>query len=206
VEGVAEIFEVPCHQLYQIEARAAEGYIAEGSALQYRYICCENSVEIKHYFRPCGTRPARTVIFVQEKCHGKRWGHGNTVQIAGRNLDIAEDGILKVPNDVKGVFPIIAAGFSFSPPLLDLREGADPVATVAVSEQPVLASGRTAEGFLLDHKNQPFVGRPVFVLLPNGDEVQVVTDQQGRFQAPVGSTVYAREDEWGLATEKVSLT
>jgi hypothetical protein len=46
----------------------------------------------------------------------------------------------------------------------------------------------------------------VAVLLPNGDEIEVLTDQQGRFQAPVGSTVYAREDEWGLATERVYLT
>jgi len=87
-----------------------------------------------------------------------------------------------------------------------LREGAPPVTTVAVSDQPVTASGRNAEGLLLDHTNKPFVGRRVAVLLPNGDETEVLTDQQGRFQAPSGSTVYAREDEWGLATERVYLT
>ena len=206
VDGIAEIFDVPLHGLYQIEARAPEGYISEGGALQYRYICCERSVDIKHYFRPCGKRPTRSAVFVQQKCQGIRWGKGTTVLVGNREVTIGEDGIMKIPNDLNGVLPVSSAGKAFTPSSLDLREGAPPVTTVAVSDQPVTASGRNAEGLLLDHTNKPFVGRRVAVLLPNGDEIEVLTDQQGRFQAPVGSTVYAREDEWGLATERVYLT
>jgi hypothetical protein len=202
VEGAAEIFDVPLHQLFQIETRAPEGYICEGSALEYRYICCERSIEIKNYFRPCGKRPARSAIFVQQKCHGIRWGN-TKVLVGGREVEISEDGIMKVPEDMNGVFPISLPGKAFSPSSLDLREGANPVSTVAVSDQPV--TGRSVRGRFVDDADSPFVRRPLTVLLPNGDEVQVLTDDEGYFEAPHGSRVYAREDEWGSATGPVYL-
>jgi len=58
----------------------------------------------------------------------------------------------------------------------------------------------------LDEENKPFAGRRVAVLLPNGHEIEVVTDQPGWFEAPAGSSVYAEEDEWGLTTEVIVLS
>jgi hypothetical protein len=55
----------------------------------------------------------------------------------------------------------------------------------------------------VDENNKPFVGRRVAVLLPNGDEIEIETDEQGYFEAPQGSRVYARQDQWGLAAEPI---
>lgn len=205
VEGCGEMFEVPLHQLYQIDARAPEGYICMGSALQYRYICCERTLEITSYFRPCGMCPARSVVFVNQKCQGVRWGNA-TVLLGGTEVPVDQDGIMKVPDGMNGVFPLSAPGVTFFPPAINLSKGAPPVSTVAVADQPVTASGRTVRGRFVDNANSPFLHRTISVLLPNGDEIQVTTDDQGYFDAPVGSQVYAREDEWGLATEPLYLS
>jgi len=204
VEGCAEMFEVPLHQLYQIDARAPEGYISMGSALQYRYICCERTLEITSYFRPCGMCPARSVVFVNQKCQGVRWGSAS-VLVGGTEVPVDEDGIMKVPDGMNGVFPLSAPGVTFFPPSLNLSN-APPVSTVAVAYQPVTASGRTVRGRFVDNANAPFAHRTISVLLPNGDELQVTTDGEGYFDAPQGSQVYAREDEWGLATEPLYLS
>jgi hypothetical protein len=199
VEGTAEIFEVPPHQLYQIESRSPEGYISEGPALQQRYICCERSVEITSYFKPCGVRPVRSVVFVQQKCPGVRWGKNATVTIAGTEVPVGENGILQVPENLQGTaLPISAPGVVLTPNTLDLSK---PVVTVTVADQPVTASGRPVKGQFVDQAGKPFIRRPISVLLPDGDEIQVTTDDNGFFEAPQGSQVYAREDEFGMATE-----
>jgi hypothetical protein len=110
---------------------------------------------------------------------------------------------MHVPPDMEGLVSISCPGMTLSPSTIDLRKDASPVMTVTVSDQN---AGISVRGQFLDHANTPFVRRPISVLLPNGDEVQVLTDEQGFFEAPKGSRVYAREDNWGSATEPVYLT
>jgi hypothetical protein len=40
----------------------------------------------------------------------------------------------------------------------------------------------TIRGQIIDEKKKPFANRPVSVLLPNGDEIEVTTDSQGFFE------------------------
>jgi hypothetical protein len=204
-EGVGEIFEVPLNQLYQIVAETQQGYcICEGQAMQYRYICCEREVEIKQYFKPCGVRGVRTAIFIPQNCQVDRWGNGRTVNVGGMDLTIGENGILNIPSVLEGaVLTLSAPNVTFTPAALDATKNAPTVTTFTVTEQAVLASGRTVQARFVDQSNSPFVHRPIWVLLPNGDEIQVETDDQGYFEAPAGSQVYAREDAWGAPTEPV---
>ena len=112
---------------------------------------------------------------------------------------------MHVPPDMEGLVPISCPGMTLSPSTLDLRKDAPPVITVSVSEQTAINAG-SVTGQFVDHANKPFVRRPITVLLPNGEEVERHTDDQGYFEAPQGSRVYAREDDWGSATEPVYLT
>lgn len=207
VEGSAEIAEVPQHQLYRIETRGPEGYISDGSAVEYVFVCCETFLSRSSLFCPCGSKPKRSVVFVQQKCPGIRW-QGGTVSVGGTELTIDDNGIMNVPDDLDGVLPVtsLGKGKTFSPAFIDLRKGASPVSTVAVADQGTADAGLTIRSQFVDHANVPFARRTVTVLLPNGDEIRVLTDEQGFFEAPRGSRVYAREDDFGLATEPVYLT
>ncbi len=207
-EGVGEIFEVPLNQLYQIVAETQQGYcVCEGQAMQYRYICCERAVEIEQYFKPCGVRGVRTAIFIPQNCQVDRWGNGRTVNVGGMDLTIGENGILNIPPTLEGaVLTLSAPNVTFTPAALDATKNAPTVTTFTVTEQAVLASGRTVQARFVDQTNTPFVRRPIWVLLPNGDEIQLETDDQGYFEAPVGSQVYAREDAWGAPTEPVMVS
>jgi hypothetical protein len=126
------------------------------------------------------------------------------VNVGGTDLTIGEQGILNIPPSLEGaVLTISAPNVTFTPPTLDATKNAPTVTTFTVAEQTVLASGRTVQARFVDQANVPFVHRPVWVLLPNGDEIQLETDDQGYFEAPVGSQVYAREDAWGAPTDPV---
>lgn len=207
-EGTGEIFEVPLNQLYQIVGEAPQGYcICEGQAMQYRYICCEREVEIVQYFKPCGVRGVRTAIFIPQNCQVDRWGCGRTVNVGGMDLAIGENGILNIPPVLEGaVLTLSAPNVTFTPATLDATKNAPTVTTFTVAEQAVLASGRTVQARFVDQSNTPFVHRPLWVLLPNGDEIQIETDDQGYFEAPAGSQVYAREDGLGLATDLMMMS
>ena len=201
VNGVADFYNIPPNQLYQFEAVAPDGYLTEECALQLQYICCDRFMEIPTYFRPCGVRPVHTLAFVLDKCQTCRWE--GIVTIAGKQLTVPKSGIVPVPDDLEGggSFAITAPGVSFNPPTLELGPGTSPVTTFTVADQPISAMGQPVQATFVDQSNKPFVRRPVWVLLPNGDEIQVTTDDNGNFVAPAGSQVYAREDEWGMATE-----
>jgi len=207
-EGEVELAEVPFHQLYQFQARPPEGYIGSAPALFYRYIGSETFLEIKEFFRPCGDRPTRSAVFVQQQCPGIRWGSNSTVLVGGRPVLIRDNGIMDIPDDMRGVLPITSrkGDKSFSPAFLDLTEGANPVSTINVSDQAVTEAGVSVQAQFVDLANKPFAHRQVSVLLPSGDEIQVLTDEEGRFEAPVGSQVFAREDDLGSATEPVIVT
>jgi hypothetical protein len=207
VEGAGEIFGVPPNQLYQIVAEAQQGYcICEGQAMQYRHICCDREIEIEHFFKPCGVRPVRTAVFVPQSCPVDRWGRGRSVNVGGRDLPIGENGILNIPEILEGaVHTLSAPNVTFAPPTLDLTKDAPTVTTITVTEQPVLASGRTVQGQFVDQEGRPFVRRPISVLLPDGSEVLMETDSNGRFVVPAGSLVCAREDGVGLATDPVMI-
>jgi len=200
VEGFAEIPDVPPYQLYSIEARGPEGYLnAHPGAIQ-RYIGGEDSIEIRSSFRPCGKSPARSVIFVRQECAGVRWGENTVVNVGGIDRKIGKDGILHVPTDATGLASLFALGATFSPPYVDLRDGSNPVAVVKVSQQSLATPAQMVRGKFVDTAQTPFARRPLVVLLPNGDEVETFTDDAGEFEAPPGSKVFAREDDWGLAT------
>jgi hypothetical protein len=205
VEGNAEIAEIPLHQLYRLETRGPEGYTSDGPSVEYMYVCCDTFIAKKSSFCACGSKPTRSLVFVQEKCQGKRWKGGN-VSLGGQPVKIDENGIMHVPLDMDGLVPISCPGMTLSPSIIDLRKDAQPVMTITVSDQPGLTAGVNVRGQFVDDKNMPFVRRPISVLLPNGEEVQVLTDEQGFFEAPKGSSVRAREDNWGAATESVYLT
>jgi hypothetical protein len=83
---------------------------------------------------------------------------------------------------------------------VDLRDGSNPVAVVKVSQQSLATPAQMVRGKFVDTAQTPFARRPLVVLLPNGDEVETFTDDAGEFEAPPGSKVFAREDDWGLAT------
>lgn len=205
VEGNAEIAEIPLHQLYRLETRGPEGYTSDGPSVEYIYVCCDTFIAKKSSFCPCGSKPTRSLVFVQEKCPGKRW-HGANVSIGGQPVTVDKNGIAHVPPDMDGWVPICCPGMTLMPSTIDLRKGAQPVMTIMVSDQSGAFAGSCVRGQFVDHSNMPFAKRPISVLLPNGDEVQVLTDEQGFFEAPKGSQVYAREDDWGAATEPVYLT
>jgi hypothetical protein len=57
----------------------------------------------------------------------------------------------------------------------------------------------------VDEKNKPFAGRRVAVQLPNGNEIEVVTDQDGWFEAEEGSIASASDDDSGYAIEAIVL-
>jgi hypothetical protein len=199
VGGTAEVYGVPLHQLYQIEVLAQQGYIARGNATFQRYVCCERLVNVTSYLYPCGTNPTRSVVFVRQECPGKRWGGGQSVNIGGIDVDIQKKGILEVPEYLGiGVFPLSAPGVTFSPPVLDLTQGATPVTTIMVTEQPVKQV--SVSHVFVDDNDQPFRYRTLTVELPNGTTYQVMTDDMGRFDAPMNSKVYAEDDAFGLAT------
>lgn len=205
-EGNAEIAEVPLHQLYRLETRGPEGYTSDGPSVEYMYICCDTFIERKSSFCSCGSRPTRSLVFVLEKCPGKRWPGAN-VSLGGQSVPIdPNNGIMHVPPDMDGLVSLSCPGMTLTPSTIDLRKGAPPVVTVAVSDQSGASAGTSVRGQFVDHGNTPFVRRRLNVLLPNGDEVQVLTDDEGFFEAPKGSQVYAREDDWGAATEPVYLT
>ncbi len=205
VEGNAEIAEVPLHQLYRLETRGPEGYTSDGPSVEYMYVCCDTFIERKSSFCACGSKPTRSLVFVQEKCPGKRW-HGADVSLGGQPIAIDKNGIMHVPPDMDGLVFLSCPGMTLTPSTIDLRKGAQPVMTVTVSDYSGGSAGTSVRGQFLDHENTPFVRRPISVLLPNGKEHRVLTDEQGFFEAPEGSRVYAQEDEWGAATEPVYLT
>jgi hypothetical protein len=201
VEGSAEITGLPLHQLYRIDTRGPKGYA--GPAVELRFICCETQIEIESLFAPCSSEATRSVIFVQQACSGKRWGSGQRVSIGGELQDpIGENGILDVPKDLDGMVPISAPGQVFSPAMLDLRKDAPPVITVTVAEETAAASAMS-RGLFVDESNVPFVNRPVTVLLPDGREIKTMTDDEGFFEAPEGSQVFAGQHDSGPATETV---
>jgi hypothetical protein len=206
VEGAAEITELPLHQLYRIDTRGPKGYtnVEPSVAVDFRYICCENRIEIDSLFSPCGSEPTRSVIFVQQACSGNRWGtEGKQVSLAGKPVQIDANGmILKVPTDLNDLVSISAPGYVFSPAMLDLRKGAQPVITVTVAEETAAASAMS-RGLFVDESNVPFVNRPVTVLLPDGREIKTMTDDEGFFDAPEGSQVFAGQHDSGPATETV---
>jgi hypothetical protein len=204
-EGVAEAFDIPLRQLFQVEALPPDGYICEASALQYRYICCEKTIEITTRILPCRQRRIRSVVFVQQKCEGARWTNA-TVVVAGTELPVDGEGIAHISRELNGQFAISAPGKSFSPSTLDLTDGGPPVTTVAVSDQPVSQSKSTVHGQFLDDSDEPFANRRLTVLLSNGQQMEVVTDEDGYFDAPHGSRVCAKQDEFGPATEPLLLT
>jgi len=202
VEGRAEIPEIPLHQLYKIEARGPAGYLTEGPAVHYRYICCERDAELLSVFRPCSRFPKRSIVFVRQECSGARWSN-TSVNVGGVDLAVDKEGISNLPADMTGVRTLIALGKVFNPAYLDLREGAPPVSLVQVSDLTGADATSSVRGRFVDQDNLPFVRRPITVLLPNGNEVPGITDDAGYFEVPHGSQVSAREDEWGLSTEPV---
>jgi hypothetical protein len=203
-QGVAEVPEIPLHQLYRIEVRGPEGYLCKDSATQFRYICCESSAKLETLFQPCGKQPVRSVVFVRQECSGARWAN-SSVNLGGLDLNVDADGIAKLPSDMTGIRTLTSPGKVFNPPYLDLGEGATPVSVVSVSDLAGADTASSVRGRFVDDANLPFARRPITVLLPNGDEVQVTTDDAGYFEAPHGSKVFAREDDWGLATEPIIL-
>jgi hypothetical protein len=110
--------------------------------------------------------------------------------------------ILKVPTDLNDMVSINAPGYVFSPAMLDLRKDAPPVITVTVAEETAAASAMS-RGLFVDESNVPFVNRPVTVLLPDGREIKTMTDDEGFFDAPEGSQVFAGQHDSGPATETV---
>jgi len=149
----------------------------------------------------------RTAIFIPQNCQVDRWGCGRTVNVGGMDLAIGENGILNIPPVLEGaVLTLSAPNVTFTPATLDATKNAPTVTTFTVAEQAVLASGRTVQARFVDQSNTPFVHRPLWVLLPNGDEIQIETDDQGYFEAPAGSQVYAREDGLGLATDLMMMS
>jgi phosphatidate phosphatase APP1 len=49
-------------------------------------------------------------------------------------------------------------------------------------KRSIILRGITIRGQIIDEKKKPFANRPVSVLLPNGDEIEVTTDSQGFFE------------------------
>ena len=49
-------------------------------------------------------------------------------------------------------------------------------------KRSIILRAITIRGQIIDEKKKPFANRPIYALLPNGDDVQITTDDQGFFE------------------------
>jgi hypothetical protein len=199
VQGSTELAGLAHNQLYQLEVRSLSGYIIDRLFPQYLYICCERVVELHACFRPCGKYPNRSLIFVREECSGIRW-ENSPLELQGRPLQTDTQGFLPIPRDMVGVAQLNYPGKTFTPASVDLSAG-NPVTVITVGETQ--QNQITVSHQFVDDNDVPFRFRKLIVLLPTGETRRLMTDESGRFEVPPNSTVYAEEDEYGLATEPV---
>jgi len=200
VQGSGELAGLVRNQLYLLEVRGLAGYILEGEVPQFLYTGCECNTELVFRFRPCGKYPSRSLIFVRQECSGIRWENAQ-VELQGRTLPIDQQGYLAIPRDMVGVAQLSRPGKVFNPSQIDLTASSNVVTVVTVADQMQLTAASSHQ--FVDDNNVPFPHRTLTAVLPSGDTVRIVTDNQGRFEAPVGSVVYAEDDLFGLATEPI---
>lgn len=200
VQGSGELAGLVRNQLYLLDVRGLAGYVLEGEFPQFLYTGCECDTELIFRFHPCGKYPNRSLIFVRQECSGIRWENAH-VELQGRTLPIDDRGYLAIPKDMIGVAQLSRAGKVFNPSQIDLGENSNVVTVVAVADQMQLTSASSHQ--FVDDNNVPFAYRALTAVLQSGDTVRIVTDNQGRFEAPIGSVVYAEDDLFGLATEPI---
>ncbi|HTB96998.1 MAG TPA: hypothetical protein VK716_08300 [Terracidiphilus sp.] len=203
MDGSGEIGGLTHNQLYLLEVRGLSGYVCESQFPQYLYVCCEQVIELQFRFRPCGKYPTRSLIFVRQECNGIRWAN-SWVELQGRRLPTNEQGYLTIPRDMVGMAQLNFPGKQFNPTVIDLNNRAEIVTVISVADQAQMAPLQNHQ--FLDDNDMPFRFRRLSVMLPSGDTKQVITDEFGRFEAPAGSTVYAEDDDFGLATEPLLVT
>lgn len=203
VAGLAEINGVPRRQLFQLTVEGPRGFICR-SVPEFVQTCCDSLIDIELPFESCDRLPAPTFVFVRDGCPATRCS-GLMFEAAGSSYTADPNGIW-TPEGLMGPVDFSHPNWSFFPSHVELDKNASPVVLVTVSESIQRLGSQLVQGRFVDDANLPFVHRPLAVLLPNGDEIEVVTDHEGGFVAPHGSKVFAREDEWGLATTPVLLT
>ena len=204
VNGIAEFNGLPQRQLLRLEVRGPRNYICR-NAPEFVQTCCDPQIDVDLPFQPCARLTAPTFVFVREGCAATRCSNLE-FELAGESYRADQYGIWTAPRELTGEVHLSHAQMAFSPSYFELNANTPPVFVVTVAERAQSPAGQRVRGRFVDDVNSPFVRRPLAVLLPNGDEVQVVTDDEGYFEAPHGSRVYAREDKWGLATEPIYLT
>jgi hypothetical protein len=204
VNGIAEMNGLPQRTLFRLEVRGLPNYICR-NAPEFVQTCCDPQIEVDLPFQPCACLTAPTFVFVREGCAATRCSNLE-FEIAGESFRADQYGIWTAPRELMGEVHLSHPQMAFSPSYFELNANTPPVFVVTVAERAQVAIGRRIRGRFVDDVNSPFARRPLAVLLPNGDEVEVMTDDDGYFEAPHGSRVYAREDKWGLATEPIYLT
>src|SRR5580692_8597083 len=160
-------------------------------------------IELVFRFHPCGKYPNRSLIFVRQECSGIRWENA-PIELQGRPLRTDGQGFLAIPKDMVGTAQLNYPGKSFTPAVVDLSDGANVVTVITVADQPLMLTSTSHQ--FVDDDDVPFKFRRLTALLPSGDSLQLMTDEDGRFEAPAGAVVYADDDAFGLATEPVMVS
>ena len=160
-------------------------------------------IELVFRFRPCGKYPNRSLIFVRQECSGIRWENA-PIELQGRPLRTDGQGFLAIPKDMVGTAQLNYPGKSFTPAVVDLSDGANVVTVITVADQPLMLTSTSHQ--FVDDDDVPFKFRRLTALLPSGDSLQLMTDEDGRFEAPAGAVVYADDDAFGLATEPMMVS
>ena len=200
VQGCLELSGLPRHQLYQLEAYTPAGYITKSSVPPFLYICCDHKVALEATFQPCCLTPARSVVFVDKECPGTRLD-GFNFQAGGDTQETDDNGIWNVPHDITGTIHLQEPGKAFFPAQIDFSNKENLVLIVAVADQ-MLPQPRPVKTRFVDHEERPFSNRIIFIQ-HLGQEMALRTDELGYFEAPEGSSAYAKDDEHGAATEPV---
>jgi hypothetical protein len=132
-DGSVNITGVGQRQLVAISARTESPYFTT-SPIQYRYICCEEQVEVNFGFQKCAKGSgAAQIQLVDAHCLSTAWA-GQTAYVNDCPHPVSQ-GVLKLDPAPTEPVRLSIPGMSLDPAQFDPSEGWPPQLVVKVSEQ-----------------------------------------------------------------------
>lgn len=188
--------DVPCRQLYQVEVQAPKGYICK-TQVHNCYVCCERSMDLKVSLSPCEKTQSHLLLMV-DTCGNPM--PGLQIYLDGRPHTSGSDGQIVLRASVAGRVHIQSPEKQFQPQYLELTSNEPLFSVIKVSDQPMRSVHQEKQRYqFVSEQGQVFARRKVILESSNGEKTVEWTDSNGYFSAIASSTMFAEDDDQGLA-------
>lgn len=188
--------DVPCRQLYQVEVQSPKGYICKTPVQNY-YVCCERSMELKVSLGPCERTQSHLLLLV-DSCGNPL--PNQQIYLDGRPQTSGSDGQIVLRSSVAGRVHLQYPEKQFQPEYLEMTGNEPLFSVIKMSDQPVRAQSQEKQRYqFVSEHGHAFAKRKVILESSNGEKTVEWTDSNGYFSAMASSTMFAEDDDQGLA-------